>query len=542
MDQAQSLQNRSFPMLTSRIRYSSGDLDSFDQPLTRSAAAHLARRVAFGSSAKHIDQLVGLNSSDAVDEIVDAAAGLALPEAPDWVDNVPPPRGSSRTERQEYNMLNNRWLREYSADWISRMAAFDVDSSASNAVTTILASSFRERMTLFWHNHFVTGIEVYRWAVLSYRYLTTLRRNALGRFEPFVYAIGIDPSMLLYLNGTQNRAGAANENYARELMELFTMSPANSQGQPNYTEDDIKNIAKALTGWVVDLLTAEPVFLRNRHDSSVKIIFSRSGNFGYDDVVSILFEERRSEIAYHISNKLYIEFVHAEPDPVAVSELATVLEQSDFSISQTVKTLLKSQHFFTSGRYGTNIKSPVDHMLGTLSELGSPTNDRLFETLNRVTSLSDQHLFNPPNVAGWPGYRDWISTNSLPLRWLIGDELLFGGNTIPTPSVTEMAQVLHDQNDPMAAFYLPAAIAEHLFAVPVESLDVAEIAEEFGGDLDQFPVPEDVRSAPPHVRNLSKLFLAGAPWYEWFLLNPGSEDRLKLFVSKLLQYPEYQLK
>jgi len=259
-------------------------------------------------------------------------------------------------------------------------------------------------------------------------------------------------------------------------------------------------------------------------------------------VVDLLFAERRSEIAYFISRKLYVAFVHDDPDETTVNALADVMEQNDFSIAETLKILLKSQHFFAADLIGSSYKSPLEHALGLVIELGSPTSDELFNLLYQVGELSNMVLFSPPNVAGWPGYHDWISTNSLPLRWAIGDEFLFGGSGATAPSITNIAENLHDPNDPLASFYLPAALTEYFSPVPVDSLDVPEIADDFGGDLESFPVPDDILNGPANIRNLSKIFLAGAPWYEWFLFNPGSEDRLKGFIHQIIQYPEYQLK
>ena len=348
--------------------------------------------------------------------------------------------------------------------------------------------------------------------------------------------------MLIYLNGDQNRAGKPNENYARELLELFTMSPQDQNGVDNYTEADIKEISRALTGWVVSPTTGNGVLDPERYDPEPKDIFGVQDSFDYDGVIDLLFEQKSPAIANYIAQKIYSLFVYDYPDTAVVAELAQQLLASDFAIFSAMASLLKSQHFFDPGVFGTKIKDPVEFTIQLAKSTGREATEEAIHYLDSLIPLLDQELLDPPGVDGWPGYHDWISTSSLPMRWAVSDVILLGseGDLLPT-DLQPMAAELHDSNDPEAAFYLPAAIAEHLFAVDLAKLDIPEIQEDFGGDLDSFPVPSAILNGPAHVRNLAKIFLGGAPWYEWFLYNPGSNERLLGYVHHLIQYPDYQL-
>ena len=218
-------------------------------------------------------------------------------------------------------------------------------------------------MALFWHNHFVTDTEVYVHARLAYGYLNLVRKHALGDFKQFVYDMGLNLAMLIYLDGTSNTHIAPNENYARELLELFTTSPEDQNGQPNYTEADIREMARALTGYVADLRQFRARFFDNRFDDGEKTFLGRTGNFGYADVVDIVFEERTDALAHFICVKLYKAFVYAAPAPEIVDELAEIFIDNNFQIAPVLRTLLKSAHFFDREVHGARIKGPIEMMV-----------------------------------------------------------------------------------------------------------------------------------------------------------------------------------
>ncbi len=469
---------------------------SADAPWDRRRALHLLRRTGFGARPADADAVLALTPGAAVDALVDAALAAPLPPAPPWIDEPLPPPDAPDGEVQAYIEANVQWV-------------YDTEHGVYREALGLRAAgtAFRERLALMWHNHFVTGIEDYFLAPWLWRYWTLLRTHALGDLRQFVHEIGLTPAMLIYLNGIQNRVGEPNENYARELLELFTMGITGPDGTPNYTQQDIEELARALTGWTVDLYgTLESVFIPPWHDGGTKTIFGQTGPWGYNDVVPLLFGQRAPEIAHHIATVLYREFVYEVPDPAIVAALAAELEANDFQLEPTVRTLLRSAHFFDAATIGARVKSPAALTLGLYHEIGLAEDLDLFEITRFVMALTNQRLFQPPNVAGWPGYRAWLDANSLPLRWLYGDAMLPQQQTLQA-----LALALPNPFDPYA---LTADFTAHFFAIPASPEDLAAYAE---------------------------ILLNGIPDYEWNPNDPGAEARLLGLAAHLLRLPEYQL-
>jgi uncharacterized protein (DUF1800 family) len=407
-------------------------------------------------------------------------------------------------------------------------------------------------MALFWSNHFVTESEGYfNLAIYAYRYLDLLRTHALGNVRDFVYDVGLNPAMLLYLNGNTSEVGAPNENYARELLELFTMGETNLQDRVNYTQQDIEEIARALTGWVVDPFRLEVYFIPQRHDTGIKTIFGQTGEFGYEEVIDLLFSERPRAIAEFVAAKLYRHFVYDAPgggpvfnglDPDLVSDLADVLLDADFELRPAVTTLLASAHFFDPEVMGAQIKRPLAVTVGTVGELlPEPPSPALFPLLDRLSFILQQRLFDPPNVAGWEEHHSWLDTTTLPIRWLVSDFLLYGNRGRQPMDLVPLAEQIHDPADPAAAFHLPVALAEHLLPVPIAEIAFDAPDEPFGGNLDARPIPQEILDGPQYVLDLAKTFLSGIPWYEWNLYLDQSPALLLQFVRHLMHRPEYQL-
>ncbi len=502
-------------------------LEPFDQPLDATRARHLVRRTQFGAPVNQVNAQLGVNSSQAVDDILAAALDTVttpFPEAPAWVDAVPPFNGTQE-ELDAFIENNIMWLYELQNEWFELLTS----------------SGLRERMTLFWHNHFVTQYDDYFLATHAWRYLKLLRENAFGNLKDFVRAIGTDPAMLEYLDGNTNRNGEPNENYGRELLELFTMSPKDKDGNDNYSQQDIVEAARALTGWIIDYLNNVGFFNEARFDDGEKTFLGQTGNWGYDDVVDIIFAERGAETAYFVCEKIYKEFVYAVPDPVIVEALATELVNQDYEIQPVLTLLLKSAHFFDDEVIGARLKSPVEMLAGMPKEVGRSLNDDQLLFLRQAAAFLQQDLLNPPNVAGWPGYRTWISTTSLPIRLLLVDLVLFGNNGEDLTDLVSVATQFAEATSPNAAFELPVVLAEYMLSIPLDTLDIGVITEEFGGDLVNFPIPDEVINGPAYMVNLSKIFLAGVPWYEWDVNSDFAPILLALYARFLTQRPEFQL-
>ena len=504
----------------------SAGLEPYTTSLDRRHLDHLLRRVGFGVSLEErLHTFVGQTAAEVVDHLLAKALTLPLPPPPFWVDRAPPGPGASESDLMTYRTTNRTRLTAWQRQWLRALRT----------------DGLREKMTAFWHNHFVTEFEVYELAPYAYRYLTLLRTHALGNFKDLVRAIGTEAAMLLYLNGAQNRVGVPNENYGRELLELFTMGQFDGQGNENYAQEDIEQIARALTGWIVRRRELAVLFRPNRHDDGEKTIFGRTGQWGYDDVIDIIFEERAPQIAEFVARKLYGEFIYAAPDETLVADLAQIFLDNDFEIAPVVSALMSSAHFFDDQVLGTQVKSPTDMLVGLIRDLDAETVPRVMNNLRRFSAILQQSILNPPNVAGWPGHRTWLTTTTFVQRWNYADRLLRNLDRDDALDLKALAERLHDPAAPDAAFTLPVALAEHLLSVPLDLLDLATANTEFAGDLINNPIPPEVENGPAYARDLAKLFLAGVPWYEWSLDATNAHRQMRSYIVALTLVPEFQL-
>ena len=288
---------------------------------------------------------------------------------------------------------------ELNLAWLDRMAV-------ANAM-------LREKMTLFWHNHFATGT-AFAWLMQVQH--NTLRRNALGSFRTMLHEMAKDPAMIIWLNNQQNKKNAPNENFAREVMELFTLGEGNG-----YTEDDIKNAARAFTGWSIDQ-TGEYVFNSQQHDYGQKTVFGKTGDFNGEDIINMLLEKR--ETAVYICRKLYRTFVNIEVDEDHAQELASRFHRSDYDIADLMKALFNSEWFYERKNIGAVIISPTELIVRYKRLCKMVVDD---EQMLAMQHALGQKLFSPPNVAGWKGGKTWIDGNSIILRLHIPRAILDAG-------------------------------------------------------------------------------------------------------------------
>ena len=469
-----------------------------DAPWDRRRAAHLLRRTGFGADRAAITALLAQSPLAAVDALVDAALAAPPLPLPPWVDAyIPDYENPEPGEIEAYDQANVGRLYETQRAVFGEMLALRAAGTA-----------LRERLALVWHNHFVTGLETYFHAPWLERYWRLLRSHAFGDFRAFVADIGRTPAMLIYLNGIENRAGEPNENYARELLELFTMGIRNPAGAPNYTQTDVAELARTLTGWTFDVYgTQEALFVPPWHDSDDKTIFGQTGPWGYDDVNAVLFEARGAEIAHHVCRKLYRAFVYAVPDEAVVAAMAAQFRAGGYQIAPVVRTLLRSAHFFDAAALGAQLKSPLDAFVGFHREAGLAASDDLFDTLGYLADSTGQILFQPPNVAGWPGHRQWIDTGTLAFRWLYAQWLVYD-------HLDEICAVVRAMPDSDSAALLAGHLAAFFVTVPL--------------------------SAAQHAAAVDVL-LDGLPPYEWDPTGPGSEYRIAALVLHLMRLPEFQL-
>ncbi len=392
-------------------------------------AAHLLRRITFGASHREIKQAVKDGLAKTLQKLFRPIRNVPLPinyyfkndpKVPigeTWVGKVYTPKISGLTNARRNSLFN--WL-------VGRML-----EERYNVLP---------KLSLFWHNHLVTDGGSY--AELSYNYVLLLRKHALGNFKQLMKDITIDPAMLRYLNGNTSTKRAPNENYARELMELFTLGKGPLAGPGDYTtytEHDIKEIAKSLTGWVYSTKLFRAIYKPNRHDTSTKKLSHRFNNRiiknadsnEYKNVIDILFE--REEVAPFIIRKLYVWYVNSdindEVERDVIQPLAELFRANDYEIRPVLEALFGSQHFYEECFYGSILKSPLEHMLQVLITLKLQVPDKeidkylIWRKIRSYNLSAGQSWFNQPSVAGWPAYyqepvfyKYWISGSTLSRR------------------------------------------------------------------------------------------------------------------------------
>ena len=367
-------------------------------------ARHLLSRASFGVTPAEIHALEALDYTQAVDRLLADPRREAVTPAPEWIGMGPAElKGRQRAaEAERKKGIDGKKLevvlpvreqgRELKNWWVEEMIATD--------------QPLVERMTLFWHGHFTSSLAKVRYPSSLFRQNALFRREALGNYATLLRAVARDPAMLIYLDGRGSVARQPNENFARELLELFTL------GEGNYGEADIKAAARAFTGWSVDRESGAFVDQPGRHDDGQKAFLGKSGRFGGDEILKILLAHPRT--AEMIVEKLWREFVSLRPDPVEVTRLAAGFRQGGYEIRPLMRELFLSAAFRDRANRGALIKSPVDLIVGSVHVLGLPVPEKT--GLVRMLQGLGQVPFNPPNVKGWAGGESWISTYTLLLR------------------------------------------------------------------------------------------------------------------------------
>ncbi len=356
-------------------------------------ARHLLNRTSFAATAEDVAAYARLTRDEAAARLLAGARTAAAIPAPGWTatafQSPRIPRAATPEERQAAQRDRREKGIELRAWWLTEMR------------TT--PSPLTEKMTLFWHNHLVSSDQKVRAPQLMHRQNALLRRHALGNFATMLHEIARDPAMVIYLDSASNRKAQPNENFAREVMELFTL------GEGHYTEQDIKEAARAFTGWGIDIDRGEFLFREPQHDDGTKSVLGHTGTLGGGDVLDILLAHPRT--AEHIVEKLWREFVSPSPDPVEVRRIAQRFRESGYDIRAALGALLVSDAFYASQNRAMLVKSPVELVIGTLRQFRFRTGEML-PFVFTVTQLG-QNLFAPPNVKGWPGGEVWINSTTL---------------------------------------------------------------------------------------------------------------------------------
>ncbi|HEX3099205.1 MAG TPA: DUF1800 domain-containing protein [Usitatibacter sp.] len=356
-------------------------------------ARHLLDRAGFGATDREVREYAALGRVEAVDRLLAGARREAVTPAPPFVaEPIVPAREMRALSVDERKDVNKHFVQEgleLRAWWLQEMLA--------------TPSPLTERMTLFWHNHFATSQRKVRQPQLLYRQNVLLRRQALGNFAVLLHQVAKDPAMLVYLDNARSRREAPNENFAREVMELFTL------GVGHYGEGDVKEAARAFTGWSVDPQTGDYRYRPAFHDAGEKAVLGRRGAFDGDDVLDILLA--RPETARFIAAKMWREFVSPTPDPAEVERWAAVFRESRYEVKPLLRAVFLSDAFWSPENRATLVKSPVDLVVGTLHMLDVRPQD--LRPAAVACAALGQNLFAPPNVKGWPGGDAWIDSATL---------------------------------------------------------------------------------------------------------------------------------
>ncbi len=452
-------QNPNRQKFDSVARTSSG-LTPYSGTWTIAEVKHLLKRTMFGSKKDDINYFLGLGMNNSVDTLIELINHPAyVPPAPplnNYSNLITDPQcaagqpwpGTPDTNNMTINTYFNR-RKSLKSWWISQMLN--------------QPRSLREKMVLFWSNHFVIEYDIINVSTFIYKHNALLREYALGNFKEFTKQVTLNSAMLKYLNGDSNTAQAPNENYARELQELFTIGK-DANGNPHYTEDDVKAAARVLTGWRNDISNGASAngynsyFQPSRHDINNKdfsfwysnaVVTGQPGASGaneVDELLNIIFQ--RSEVAEFICRKLYRWFVYYEIDAAAetnvIQPLAAIFRSNNYDIVPVLAALFKSEHFYDVLNRACIIKSPVDFSVSLCREFEVvfPDNTDIiaqYSSWDKVRSISSgfqMDIGDPPNVAGWqayyqePGYHEmWINSDTLPKRNQFSDRMCTTGYT-----------------------------------------------------------------------------------------------------------------
>jgi uncharacterized protein (DUF1800 family) len=398
-------------------------------------AAHLIERAGFGATPAEIERLAALTPAQAVAQLVDYESidNSALHEFDEshiWdpgMDPFPPSRAEAvRLARERGEGLGEKVLPEGTQRRLQPVVDKFFYSLYANQIETqrlglwwanrMLATRrpLEEKLTLFWHGHFATGQNKVRDYRMMLQQNRMLRANAAGRLPDLLVGILKDPAMLVYLDNGENVKAHPNENFGRELLELFSM------GVGNYSEQDVREAARAFTGWTNDVLAYK--FDAAQHDFGEKTFLGRTGAFNGDDIIRIILEQPVT--GEFVAAKLYRYFVRDEISPTVRTELGRAFRQSGYQIKPLLTRILLSKDFYSPASYATQIKSPVHLVVSTYRKMGLrevPT----IPDFGRMTGGLGQTLFEPPNVAGWAGGRTWITPATLLQRGNMFRDVLF---------------------------------------------------------------------------------------------------------------------
>jgi len=479
---------------------------------SRDDAAHLLRRAGFSGTPEDINRLHALGKRAAVEYLITgqlakgAAAPLEKVDLPALQVQAPAAAAAAQAAKKAAALVPVRdW-------WVDRMIRTD--------------RPLEEKMTLFWHGLFTSGIREVKSADQMAEQNQLFHTYALGNYKVLAHQILHDPAMLKYLNNNQNLRGRPNENLARELCELFTMGEGKG-----YTEKDIAEIARALTGATVRGGVKNPqgayVFLPAKHDATPKTIFGKTGNFKPDDVVDLIFDQ--PEPANYLARKLWEFYAFPSPTDADIAPVVAALRDSHYEVAPALRAMFVSPGFYSDKAKFAIIKSPTDQLIETIRQLGiSTTTPQQLTAVCAAIGACGQTLFQPPNVRGWPGGDDWITAATLYARYNNAAALVDG-------SIQPAAAAANNKS--------PRAVADEPRRITIASQPAKMFA-----DLGPSPTAEELLDAAidrflerplhPVKRKVLLDSLGSAPLR---LGTAETDARIRQMLALLLSTPEYQV-
>ncbi len=388
----------------------------------KATAAHLLNRAGFGGNPQDIENLRLMGPDRAVNFLIDYEKVSDPTPAPEWAHADPAvyrqreairkvaDNDTRRELERQIRQNDDANIADLRYWWIRRMA--------------LGPRPFQEKMTLFWHGHFATSYEKVRNPYFLWLQNDTFRQNAISPFNQLLIAVSEDPAMLRYLDGANSYKRKPNENFAREVLELFTM------GEGHYTELDIQQSAKAYTGWGLDSEQLRFKYSPNNHNTDEKTVFGKTGNFTGEDVLNLVCQQ--PQCAKFITARLWRFFVQDQPPQPIIDALAADYQSHNMDTKYLMRKVFRSKEFYAPEVIHSQIKSPVQWLISAMHQLQSPLPTQPMSLT--ILALLGQELFQPPNVKGWDGGIAWITTNSLLDRYNFAAALV-EGERVPLPAL-----------------------------------------------------------------------------------------------------------
>jgi hypothetical protein len=485
---------------TNTSRTTSG-LNAYSGNWGEAEILHLLKRVHFGVRIEDVNYFKTKTLNQTIAEILTIDYAPPAPPINNYNDaNNDPVIAPGQTWVGNFNsLLNGVRMASFKRWWTGELINHD--------------RTVREKLVMFWHNHFATQTDVYNWPNYAYDYTALLRANASKNFKTLTKLVTLDAAMLVYLNGDRNTKVAPDENYSRELQELFTLGKGPDS---NYTESDVIQGAKVLTGWRINRDTGVVYFDDTKHDTTNKTFSSfynnttingqtgANGAAELDDLLDMIFNQE--EVSKHFARKLYRWFVYYDIDETTeenvILPLAAILRSNNYEVKPVLEALFKSAHFFDTANRGALIKSPIDFTVGLcrIFDIKFPPTDYVLKydfwnIINYNAAIQQQKIGDPPSVSGWPAYYQiplfheiWINSDTLPNRNKISDVLITYGYTVrgtkltinvldyaakfssvayPVAFINEILPHLHtlevsqDQKDYMRSILLSGQVEDH---------------------------------------------------------------------------------